>query len=448
MKISFFGGVGGVTGSNYLVEFGGTRILVDCGLHQESSFCERHNWNPFPYDPASIDAVFATHAHIDHTGRIPKLVREGFHGSIYSTPPTREAAELLLLDSDHVLAEDAERFNLPVLFTEAHVRRALSLWRTLSYHVPLEIGGGRVTLGNTAHILGSAFVTVEAEGKRAVFSSDLGNAPSPLIGSPEIPRGTVDRCIVESTYGDRIHEDASRRREILQHAVTDTVHRGGTLMIPAFAMERTQEILFELAGLVAARRIPKIPIYLDSPLAIRLTDVYRRYDDYLVHAPGASRASAHHLFDIPGLVETLAREDSKRINEAQGTKVVIAGSGMMHGGRILHHARRYLRDPNSMLLIVGYQAAHSLGRRILDRAPSVRIFGEEIPVRCAVQAIGGYSAHADQSQILDWLRGIPSLRSVSVVHGEPQVAGMLAEKIARGATPRVHVPREGESVIV
>ena len=450
MKLTFYGGAKMVTGANYLLEADGTRIAVDCGLHQGSNFCERHNWEPFPYPPESLAAVFVTHAHIDHTGRLPALVKNGFRGTVYSTPPTRDAAELLLADSDHILAQEAERFKKPVLFTLQDIAALMAQWRAVEYHERVAVGPFTVTLWNAGHILGSSFVVVEVKGETLVFSGDLGNAPAPLIGAPELFLGHATYTLIESTYGDRIHEDLPRRKEILEDVIEDTVKRGGVLMIPAFAMERTQELLFEINNLIEEGRIPRIPVFLDSPLAIKLTAVYRNYDRYLSHpAPGKTAGDRGHLFQFPWLTMTETTEASKAINAVPSPKIVIAGSGMSHGGRILHHEKRYLSDPKSTLFLVGYQASGSLGRQLLDGAKTVRIFGEDVAVEARVKAIGGYSAHADQPQLLSWLRSMrKTLKKAFMVQGEEPAAQALAGKITDELAVAAHVPDLGEEVVL
>lgn len=457
MKLGFYGGAKMVTGANYLLEAddpssssGSTRILVDCGLHQGSNFCERHNWEPFVYPPESLAAVFVTHAHIDHTGRLPALVKHGFRGVVYSTPPTRDAAELLLADSDHILAQEAEHFKKPVLFTTGDIAALMTQWKAVEYHEPVTVGPFTVTFWNAGHILGSSFIVVEAEGETLVFSGDLGNAPAPLIGDPEHFTGNATYALIESTYGDRVHEDLPERKGILEDVIEDTVKRGGVLMIPAFAMERTQELLFEIENLMEEKRIPKIPVYLDSPLAIKLTEVYRNYDRYLRHgAEGKTGGDKAHLFRFPWLTMTETTEASKAINDVPAPKIVIAGSGMSHGGRILHHEKRYLSDPKSTLFLVGYQAFGSLGRQLLDGAKTVRIFGEDIAVQARVKAVGGYSAHADQPQLLSWIRPMrKTLKKAFVVQGEEPAAQALAGKITDELAVATHIPNLGEEVVL
>ncbi len=457
MKLTFHGGAGQVTGSNYLLEFadtslpGGVRkILIDCGLHQGSNFCEKHNYDPFPFNPKEISEVFVTHAHIDHTGRLPKLVRQGFLGAVYSTSPTRDFAELLLLDSGHILKQEAEREQLPVIYDDQDVADLMKQWKGVSYHKEIKLGahgtGATVTLFSAGHILGSASILVEAEGKRILFSGDLGNSPSPLIGPAETP-ARVDFCVMEGTYGNRIHEDLKERKHKLQNAITETMKNRGTLVIPVFALERTQILLLEIKDMIEKKLIPKVPIFLDSPLAIQLTTVYNRYREFFKPDILSRFTSREAIFDFPGLRMTPTTEDSKSINAAGAPKIVIAGSGMSQGGRILHHEKRYLPDPRSALLIFGYQSQGSLGRRILDGAQVVRIMGEDVPVRARIKAIGAYSAHADQRQLLEWLMQFKgSVKKVFMVHAEPDAALALKAKIADQVGVETMAPSEHQAV--
>lgn len=440
-----------VTGANYLLDLDGEKILIDCGLHQGSNFCEKHNWEPFPYNPAEIKAVFVTHAHIDHIGRLPKLYKDGFRGKVYSTPPTKDFGRLLLLDSDHILEEEARHFRRPILFTQDDVFGLMNIWETVEYHQPITVGSFKVTFYNAGHILGSSFILVEAQGEKIIFSGDLGNSPAPIIGPWEIFNDKPTYCLIESTYGDRIHEDVPMRKEIIEDLIEDTVKRGGVLMIPAFAMERTQELLFEINNLMEEGRIPHVPVFLDSPLAIKLTEVYQRYDRYFVHATPEERTKFHpaHMFKFKDLKMTMTTDESKIINDVPPPKVIIAGSGMSHGGRILHHQKRYLPDHKSTLLIVGYQTNGSLGRRLLSGETSVRIFGEDVPVRARIRAIGAYSAHADQLQLMEWLKPMKlTLKKIFMVQGEEIPSETLAQKVIDELAVSAYVPNLGEEVVL
>jgi len=463
MRLTFYGGAKSVTGSNYLLESRiqnlESRILVDCGLRQSGYYCEKENFNPFPYKPSDIGGVFVTHAHIDHTGRLPKLLKEGFKGSVYSTPPTRDFAELLLIDSEHILSKEAQRESCPELYGVEDIKNLMKRWKGIPYHEEIDEKNFKVVFYDAGHILGSSIVVVESNNTRVAFSGDLGNSPAPIIMPTEgIVKLNLDYCLIESTYGDRLHEDVKNRTDLLEDVIEDTVKSKGVLMIPAFALERTQELLFELNKLVENGRIPRIPIFIDSPLAIKLTAVYQKYRNYFNPEVQRLIKGGDAIFNFPGLKMTLTTEESKAINNVPSPKIIIAGSGMSQGGRILHHERRYLSDENSAILFIGYQAQNSLGRRILDGAKAakaggpkniVKIFGEEIPVNCRVEAIGGYSAHADQAQLLSWLKPArKTLKKVFVVQGEEKASSVLAQKINDELAIEAIVPSSGDSFML
>lgn len=448
MKIRFYGGAGSVTGANYLLESEGYKILIDCGLHQGSHYAERQNFEPFPYHPSDIKAVFVTHAHIDHIGLLPKLFKGGFQGSIYSTPATKDFAEFLLLDSEHILSKEAERERREPLYSSADVVSLLGVWKHIEYHESVEAGPFKVKLYNAGHILGSAIIHIEAEGKKIVFSGDLGNYPPPIIQTTEIVNG-ADYCVVESTYGDRVHEGVDERQEHLEDAIEDAVKAGGVLLIPAFAMERTQELLYHLNDLLEGGRVPKIPVFIDSPLAIKLTEVYKKYEKDFNKETYARVRSGDDILNFPGLRLTLTTEQSKEIKDAPSPKIIIAGSGMSQGGRILHHEHNYLPDPKSLILFIGFQARGSLGRQILEGAQTVRIFGDEIPVRCKKRAISGYSAHADQPRLLEWLRPMRgTLKRAFVVQGEEDSSAALAQKIRDELAVSAEIPKLGDEFVL
>ncbi len=441
MRLTFCGGVSEVTGANYLLESGDTKILIDCGLHQGSHFSEEHNWDPFSaYNVKEIAAVFPTHAHIDHTGLLPRLVKAGFHGKVFSTPPTKDFANLLLLDTEHILLEEAEKFSRPVLYGVREIEELMSHWEAVPYHQEITVGPMRVTLYNAAHILGSSIVLVEAEGKRIAFSGDLGNSPAPIIGVTE-KLEEIDYCLVESTYGNRLHPPIPEGA--IEDIIEEIAKAGGTLMIPAFAMERTQKLLFEINELVENGRVPNIPVFLDSPLAIKVTSVYKTYQDYFDKETRHLLKGDNLLFDFPGLKSTLSIDESKSINAVRPPKVIIAGSGMSQGGRILHHEKRYLSDLKNTILFMCYQSQNSLGGRIQRGDKKVKIHGEEVPVRCQIKSLGGYSAHADQKQLMDWLSAMRlSLRRVFVVQGEQEASSALAQKIVNDLAVQAEIPVE------
>ena len=442
-----------MTGSNYLLESNGKKILIDCGLMQGSNYAERQNFEPFPYNPKAIDAVFITHAHIDHTGRLPKLVSDGFNGKVYSTKPTREFATHLLKDSVDILSREARRHKRKPFCTKGSVEKLINLWEGVQYHKKVEVGPFAVEFHNAGHILGSAFIEVFAENKRIVFSGDLGNSPAPLI-KPRENLKEADYCLIESTYGNRVHERVEKIKEDLEDMIEDTVKSGGTLMIPAFAMERTQALLHHIDSLMTEGRIPKIPIFLDSPLAIRLTSVYKGFKNELNKEAQKFLEKDESLFDFPTLKRTLRTEESKKIKGVPPPKVIIAGSGMSQGGRIIYHERDYLPDPKSTILFVGFQVKGSLGRRILDgkklgKPFSVKILRRDVPVKARAVEIGGYSAHADQPQLLDWLRDARfSLKNVFVVQGEKDQAEPLAQKIIDELALDAELPSPGERVVL
>jgi metallo-beta-lactamase family protein len=448
MKLTFYGGAGEVTGSNYLLESGNTKVLVDCGLHQGSHYAERENFEKFPYDPKEIAAVFITHSHLDHIGRLPSLLRAGFKGKIYSTAATKDFAELMLLDSEHILGREAEREHRPPLYTTEDIMTTRQHWEGLRYHEPITVGDFTAELYDAGHILGSAIVKVRADGKTIVFSGDLGNYPVPIIRQTETI-DAADYCLVESTYGDRVHEGVDKRKEQLEDAVEDTVRADGTLMIPTFAMERTQELLYHLHQLFEEGRVPRVPVFIDSPLAIKLTAVYKKYESYFNPETQHIAKSGDDILNFPGLHLTLTTEQSKEINGVPPPKVIIAGSGMSNGGRILHHEMRYLPDPKSTILFVGYQAKGSLGREILDGAKEVRIFGETVPVRCKKVVIPGYSAHADQPRLIWWISSMRrTLKKVFVVQGEEASSATLASKIVDDLAVEAEMPKPGEVVVL
>jgi metallo-beta-lactamase family protein len=449
MKITFYGGAESVTGSNYLLETGDLRVLIDCGLFQGSTAAEMKNYEQFPYKPADIAAVFLTHSHADHTGRLPKLFKEGFRGVVYATPPTLEMTAIALPDNLALMMDAAKKTNHPPLFSLEDLNGIMNLGQGIAYGQEIHLADGvTAVLHDAGHILGSTIVEFRTEGEKIYFSGDLGNPPTPLLRPFEYPTD-ADYIVVESAYGNRIHEDRSVRKEKLRSIVKDTIDRGGVLMIPSFAMERTQELLFELNAMHNAGEIPDVPIFLDSPLAIKLTEVYQRYPDYFNKDANYAVTSGDDLFNFPGLKYTRTAEESKHINDVLPPKIIIAGSGMSAGGRILHHERRYLSDSNSTLLFIGFQAEGTPGRKILDGAKDIKIFDELVPVNCRVEAIGGYSAHADQPTLLKWLaKGAEGnhLKKVFTVQGEVTSATELAELITKNLNVPAVVPTPDEAI--
>lgn len=438
LRLTFYGGAGKVTGSNFLVEGVRGKILVDCGIEQGADAVEAHMYGPFPYDVKAIDALVVTHAHLDHVGRIPKLVKDGFHGNIYLTPPTRDLAELILRDSAAILLQDASRRGLPPLYEEKDVDAALSLCETLDYHREKEVAPGlSIFLRATGHILGSASVRIKdlpaqagEESIAIALTGDIGNSPSPLLPDWE-PVHDADALVMESVYGDRVHPHRTKRDLLLKEKLQAAVRRGGTILIPAFSLERTQLMLYELSNLFDAGDLPKIPVFLDSPLAIHVTAVYEKWGPtYFKPAAEAEMRREGSLFDFPFLTKTSSHRDSGKIAETPGPKIIIAGAGMSHGGRIGGWEARYLPDPSTTLFIVGYQVPGSPGRRIADGASSVRLNGAEVPIRAHVEKVDGWSAHADRDELLSFAQAsLPRLKTVFTAMGEPVAERFLAQRI-------------------
>lgn len=448
MKLTFHGGAESVTGANYSLEVGKTKILIDCGLFQGSRYSERQNFEAFPYDPRDIEAVFITHAHIDHIGRLPMLYKQGFHGTIYSTPPTKDFAELLLFDSEHILGEEAREMRKRPPYDARDVTEVMKLWKKRQYHEKIQVRTLEIEFLNAGHVLGSSSILVRAEGKKVLFSGDLGNIDEPFITGKEYPAG-ADYVLVESVYGGRIHEGMPERKAKVRRIIQEIAKAGGTLMMPAFALERTQEILYEFNDLAEHKKIPSVPIFLDSPLAIKLTAVYQKYSrDPVYFDEKAIRLirGGDAIFDFPGLQMTLTTLQSRQIARVMPPKVIIAGAGMSNGGRIIHHEKEYLSDPKSAILFVGYQARGSLGRRILEGAESVKILGEEVLVRCRKEEIQGYSAHADQNELIHWLSYLKKAKKVFVVQGESREAEALAGRARTELLLDAVVPKADEVV--
>ena len=429
VKITFCGGTGSVTGANFLLEVEDKKILIDCGLTQGMKIADDINWDPFPYNPKEIDILFVTHAHVDHLGRIPKLIHEGFRGKIFSTEPTHALASPMLEDTTGILSKSRD-FDLADIYNEENIKIVLSLWQGFKYHEPIKILENlEVSFLDAGHILGSAMIQFVYNGKKIIFTGDLGNSPSPLLPDTEVITD-ADYLIMESVYGDRNHESRNDRRKNLERTIEDNYKRKGTLIIPTFSLERSQELLFELNELVENNRIPIMPIFLDSPLAIRLTEVFKQFKSYFNVEAQKIMSTEKYLFDFPGLHETLRSEESKMINAVLNPKVVIAGSGMSSGGRIVHHEINYLPDPNNTLLLTGYQSVGTPGRLIQEGVKTVRILGEDVIVRAKVVTISGYSGHKDSDGLVSFVENMAdTLQKVFVVMGEPKSSMFLVQKL-------------------
>ncbi len=437
-----------MTGSCAILEsFGSqpTRIMIDCGLFQGQRFMEDRNLEPFPFDPKAIDAVLVTHAHLDHIGRIPKLVRNSFRGKVFSTTATRDLSRLMLEDSLSVMKREVKDKPEKLVYREEDIDAAMSQWEGKNYHEPFDIGDFKINLRDAGHILGSAIIEIFYLKTKLVFTGDLGNSPTPLLRPTEKVTG-ANYLTIETTYGNREHEGKSERKIKLERIIEDTISTGGVLMIPAFSIERTQELLFELNDLIENSRISKIPVFLDSPLAIGAVDVYKKYDEYYNKEAKYIMNSGDEIFKFPGLRFTPTVEESKKINDVPPPKIIIAGSGMSTGGRIIHHERRYLSDSKSTLLLVGYQAAGSLGRRLQDGAKEVNILGETVPVRARIFTLEGYSAHPDENGLFEFVQNnYETLKKMFAIQSEPKSALFFVQMVRDHLGVDALAPKYGDS---
>jgi metallo-beta-lactamase family protein len=455
--LQFLGAAGTVTGSKHLVRARGRQVLLDCGLFQGLKELRLRNWKKPTFDAAAIDAVLVSHAHIDHTGYLPLLVRHGFRGPIVCTAATADLVPVLLRDAAHLQEEEAEHANrhgyskhrpaLP-LFTVQDAEDSLRLLRTCPYDRVFPVTEGIDALFRHAgHILGSATIELqikEAEPIRLVYTGDLGRFQRPILRDPELV-AEADVLLTESTYGDRIH--AGDPEEELARIVREAAGRGGALLIPAFAVDRTQELLWYLRQLEVAQRIPTLPVYIDSPMAIDVTEIYARHPEE--HNLDTAALYKEHQSPFRCAQQHFARtpQESKAINQLQGPLIIISASGMATGGRILHHLKLRLPDPKTTVLLVGYQAAGTRGRSLQHGAPTLRMHGQNIPVRARVETLDGLSAHADREEIFRWLSGFRKApRQTYLVHGEPEPAQHLAEAIQTRLQWKVSVARDDEIV--
>jgi metallo-beta-lactamase family protein len=459
MKLSFHGADRGVTGSCHLVEAAGKRLLVDCGIYQGGREADEENGEPFGFDPRAVDFLLLTHAHLDHCGRIPLLVKRGFRGKIVATSATRELARIVLLDSGGLQEEEArgrarraaKRGHgdeaVPPLYTEQDALYSLDFFgERARYGHPVELGPGlRATYHDAGHILGSACIHLEAlvgaSRTSVLFSGDLGSDGRPIVRDPA-PPPHADAVVMESTYGDRLHKPLAPSVEELYDAVAQAFRRGGNVVIPTFALERAQEILFHLREGAEKGRIPAdTRVFLDSPMAISATEIFRRHPECYDEETTALFREGHDPMRLPGLSFTRGTEESKAINGVRGGAVIMAGAGMCTGGRVRHHLRQNLSRPESAVVFVGYAAKGTLARTIIEGAPTVHLFGEEVPVRASIHTIGGFSAHADQAELLAWHGRTGSPGRTFLVHGEEEAMRTLGGKL-QGT--RVEMPSTGE----
>ncbi|MBI1808390.1 MAG: MBL fold metallo-hydrolase [Gemmatimonadetes bacterium] len=458
-EVQFSGAAREVTGSCHIVHANGRTILLDCGLYQgRRSDVHRKN-RMLPADVRHVDAVVLSHAHIDHAGRLPLLVRAGYRGPIFATRATVDLCEIMLADSAHIQEKDAEflsrrqKEHLEPLYDGRDVDRTMALMRGVRYDTPFEVTAGvKATFVDAGHILGSASVILDCSEtggmRRLVFSGDIGRSGLPIIRDPVAPAG-ADVVVMESTYGNRDHASVSGAKTQLANVVRETAARGGKVLIPAFAVGRTQELVYDLHELADAGAIPRLPIVIDSPLATKATAVFESHAEVFdENEPMVREHRRKHepMFEFPLLRFTESVEDSKALNRQSGPMVIIAASGMAESGRILHHLLNGASDSRNTVLVVGFMAEHTLGRRIVERQSTLRVFGDEVPFRAQLSVIGGYSAHADRTELAGWLDAVraqsPALKDVWLVHGEPEAQDALSATFtAKGY--RVHCPTPG-----
>ena len=464
MILQFWGAAQTVTGSMHLVEADGHRLLLDCGMAQGRREEAKKLNSEFPFDPEKIDAVVLSHAHLDHSGKLPMLVKKGFSGSIFSTSATRDLCSAMLADSASLQEMDAKYVNrqnekqgLPFikpLYTLHDVARTMRLFQTVEFQRPMEILPGiKMTFRNAGHILGSASVSLEiAEGRdkkkvtALAFTGDLGRKGAAVVKDPDI----IDRAdilITESTYGGRDHGPMDEARKSLARVVRETANNGGLLIIPAFAVGRTQDVVYHLHDLMQSKEIPQMPVYVDSPLATNITEIFRAHPECFDEETEQllMQDGGDDPFGFNMLRYTRSAEESKKLNNIRQPAIIISASGMCEGGRVLHHLRRNIGDPNTTVLFVGFQAENTLGRKLLRGDKTARIYGEEHEVRARMEKIDGYSAHADEGEMLDFINAIPNRpKHVFVVHGEPDATAAMAAGLARLGIEDIAIPERGE----
>jgi len=461
MKLEFWGAARTVTGSMHLVETNGHRILLDCGMFQGRRQEARERNERLPFEASSIDAVVLSHAHIDHSGNLPTLVKNGFDGCIYATSATRDLCSAMLRDSAVIQESDAQFVNkrnaekglppIKPLYTIEDAINTLRLFHGVDYSHPVDVFPGvRLTYRDAGHILGSATVTLDAreDGKttRLAFTGDVGRKGAAILRDPEVI-DRADALITESTYGGRQHGPMGQAQDKLAQVVGETVKRGGVLIIPAFAVGRTQDLVYHLHELFEAGEIPSVPVYVDSPLAINATEVFRLHPECYDEETHQHMLQDHHSdpFGFSRLTYVRAAEDSKKLNSLQEPAIILSASGMCEAGRVLHHLRNHVDDPRTTVLFVGYQAENTLGRKLVDGEKSVRIFGEECAVAARIETIDGYSAHADEDELLEFIGAMPQRpRRVFVVHGEPDATRAFASGLRELGIASVAIPERGQ----
>ena len=459
VRLQFIGGVSAVTGSQHLIEINGARILRDCGMFQGRRAEARDRNENFPFDPREIDAVALSHAHIDHCGNLPTLARSGFRGDIHTTTATALLCDIMLKDSARIQEQDAAYLNqktnrqgeAPIipLYTAEDAVKALRLFKGHRYGEKMELApGASLEFVEAGHILGAALNLFELEeaGRKARigFAVDLGRKNLPIIRNPDILSG-LDLLVLESTYGGRLHANAAGAADQLCAAIKRAFARGGKVLIPSFALERAQEILYHLAVLVADGRLPELPVYVDSPMATSVTRVFEKCHDYMDEDYVKLRRKSGSVMSPPWVRFTASVDESKAVTSSNRQCLVIAGSGMCENGRILHHLKHGIENPDNLILLVGYQASHTLGRRLIEKEPKVRIFGDWFNVRAEVDVLNAFSGHADRNELLEYARAARPAQ-IALVHGEPDQRLALAEALRASGKTSVLLPEPGDSV--
>lgn len=463
MKITFLGASENVTGSRFLLESGNERILIDCGLFQERSLRER-NWEKFPSNPAQIKAVLLTHAHIDHSGYLPKFVKEGFSGKIYCTSPTADITKVSLLDSARLQEADAEhkgrrhkkegrqgKYPEVPLYTVDDAKGVFGHFRKVAYLQKMKITKNiQATFYEAGHILGAAMIELEVKEessvKKIIFSGDIGRWGRPILNNPHLFE-EADYVVMEATYGDRLHDNDDCCLNKFKDVIVAAKERGGNIVIPTFAIGRTQELLYDLNLLLKSDKIPHLLTFVDSPMAIEITEIFKQYPQYFDEEAKELLARYHELFNFPLLKLTSATEESKAINHIKGTAIILAGSGMCTGGRIKYHLVNNISRPESTILFVGYQALGTLGRTILERPKEVRIFGQMHQVKARIEKINGFSAHADRDELLKWVKSFnKNLKKIFIVHSEKNVAAHFASFLREKIPAEVAVAKFKEEI--
>jgi len=429
-KITFLSGVGTATGANFMIEKSGKKFLVDCGLIQGSETAFRDNHEPFSFNPDEVDVLLVTHAHMDHIGRIPKLVREGFKGVIYSTSQTRDLASVMFDDAVALIARESKETGKPPLYEVQDVAKALSLWKTEDYHSRFEfLPGLFAEFYDSGHILGSAMIKVSSGDKNFLFTGDLGNSPSPLLPDTEIVPD-VDYLITESVYGDRNHGSKDERDQKFLSVLKKGISKGGTILIPAFSIERTQVILYKLNDFIEGGLMPKVPVYVDSPLAIKVTAIYKANIRLFKEEVRKDIADGDDIFSFPGLKFIRTIDESQALDHQKGVKIILAGSGMSMGGRVVRHEKTYLADPAATVVMVGYQVPGSLGRRLEEGEKTVVVEGEHIRIHATVEKINGFSSHKDSNHIVEFISHMKDrVKKVFVAMGEPKSSIFLTQRL-------------------